>query len=89
MDKSYYTVRQHFDLGDSGDRAVVSRIFKTDGRLYVEVQQTSDAREPTIMSAVLAALTEYERQHGIEVKDDDGSRESRREEGQEEEPEKA
>jgi len=75
MEQSCYSIRQRFGLGESGDRAVVERIVRSGGKLYVEVSQTSDAREPTIMLAVNKALEEYERQTGVEVVDGDGQEE--------------
>lgn len=33
--------------------------------LFVEVEQTEDAKEPTVMVAVNEALEAYEKEHGI------------------------
>ena len=59
-------IRQRVSLEAEGDRAEVCRILEHGGKLYVELQQTSDAREPTIMTAVNEALSKYEAGNGKE-----------------------
>lgn len=72
MDRSTIQIRQRFDLGDQGDKAEVLRIVRSDGLVYVEVRQTKDATEPTVMIAVNTALDEYERVNGIDLEDRHG-----------------
>lgn len=42
-----------------GDVAQVQRVLRADTRLYVEVWQTLDATEPTLMRAVNAAVMRF------------------------------
>jgi len=63
------SIRQRFDLGESGDRAEVRRVIRSGRRFYVEVVQTRDAREPTIIVAVNRALDDYERETGIKIEE--------------------
>ncbi len=56
-------IRSRVALGATGDRARVHRILKVENRLYVEVEQTRDAKEKTIMVAVNDALQKYEDSH--------------------------
>ena len=44
----------------TGDTAEVTRIMETGDRTYVEVSQSIDASEPTIMVAVNNALREHQ-----------------------------
>lgn len=60
-------IRQNFTLGDDGDKAEVARVLMLNDRVYVEVEQTMDAREPTIMGAVTAALDRFENQIRMEL----------------------
>jgi seryl-tRNA(Sec) selenium transferase len=58
-------VRSRLLAGETGDRARVSRVMRSGDCLFVEVEQTEDAKEPTVMVAVNEALKAYEEEHGI------------------------
>ena len=53
-------IRQNFTLGSDGDKAEVARVLQVGERWYVEIDQTMDAGEPTIMVAVIEALDQFE-----------------------------
>lgn len=52
-------IRQKLNMS-TGDKAKVTRILKADGITYVEVSQSLDASEPTVMVAVNEALKEHQ-----------------------------
>jgi hypothetical protein len=52
-------IRQHVDPSAMGNVAHVLRVLRADTRLYVEVWQTLDATEPTLMQAVNAAIDRF------------------------------
>lgn len=58
-------IRSRLLDGETGNRARVSRVMRSGDCLFVEVEQTKDAKEPTVMVAVNKALTAYEKEHGI------------------------
>lgn len=60
-------IRQHVDSG-LGNVVRVLRILRVENRLYVEVWQTCDVTEPSLMRAVNKAVTDYQRRcrHGAE-----------------------
>jgi len=63
-------IRQNFSLGPDGDRVVIQRVLLSDHRVYLEMSQTEDAREVTIMRAVTDAIDNYGGEHGGEEKED-------------------
>ena len=50
-------IRQRLDDVALGNKARVMRVLRVEERLYVEVWQTIDATEPTLMRAVNAAVS--------------------------------
>lgn len=64
MDKKV-NIRSKLCLGVSGNRAEVGRIIRSGDSIFVEVEQTHDAKESTIMVAVNAALKKYEEENDI------------------------
>lgn len=53
-------IRQHVDNG-LGNVVRVLRVLRVETRLYVEVWQTCDVTEPTLMRAVNKAVVDYRR----------------------------
>ncbi len=58
-------IRSKLSLGKSGNRAEVTRIIRSGNHIFVQVEQTQDAKEQTIMVAVNAALKKYEEENDI------------------------
>lgn len=54
-------IRQRVDPVAMGNVARVLRVLRAETRLYVEVWQTLDATEPTLMLAVNAAVRQFNR----------------------------
>lgn len=52
-------IRQRLDDVARGDKARVIRVLRVDERLYVEVWQTVDATELTLMRAVNQAVASF------------------------------
>ena len=55
------TIRQRVEVEALGDRARVTRILAVGDQVYVDVEQTLDATEPTIMAEINRALEEREK----------------------------
>lgn len=80
--KENVNIRSRVSLGETGDLAEVRRVVKVSDQVYVEVEQTGDAREPTIMVAVNKALQKFEGEHGEEKGIEEGAVEEACIEGQ-------
>lgn len=52
-------IKQRFDQGTTGNEANVTRVMRSNHRVYVEVKHTQDASERVIMVAVDKALKDY------------------------------
>ena len=52
-------IRQQIDADQQGNRARVNRVLRVEDRLYVDVWQTVDATEMTLMKAVNQAVDRF------------------------------
>ena len=52
-------IKQTIDIDRCGNTATARRVLRVRNRLYVEVCQSLDATEPTLMRAVCQAVDEF------------------------------